>query len=313
MMNKLDNIHDKFFKKVFSEKKNINTFLKIALPKPLQAHLNFNKLKIDSTGYVSNDIKEYFSDIVIKTEIIADEQKKHPSDIYILFEHKSYSDKKIFFQLLRYMYLMWEMDMKANKPLRAIIPLVFYHGSSTWQTAENFNDQFHVPKIMKQYMLNYQYILFDTNAVDLNHIDNQELRENVYLLTSLLLMKSAHNRDIESIIRVFDFWQEKGFIKDPLDKLFFFTYIVATKEVKEEKLMEIFSEKNIPGGEIMPTLAREWYDSGRKEGKQQGKENRDREIVLHMFRQQVSIADIERLTGIRQTEIKRIIANEKKN
>jgi len=120
-MGKLDNIHDKFFKKVFSDVVNVRTFLKLSLPKPILKSIDIKNIKIDSTEYITGEMKRYFSDIVIKTKIIGKSEKdkekdkqekknkkaKRDADIYILFEHKSYQSEKILFQLLRYMYLMW--------------------------------------------------------------------------------------------------------------------------------------------------------------------------------------------------------------
>ena len=36
-------------------------------------------------------------------------------------------------QLLRYMDLRWQQDSVDKKPLRVIIPLVFYHGAGAWR------------------------------------------------------------------------------------------------------------------------------------------------------------------------------------
>ncbi len=118
-------IHDNFFKKTFKDKKNIRDFLKLSLPEEIKGEIDYSFIKIDNTGYVSENIKGYFSDIVIKTRLKSKTGKDRPlnADIYILFEHKSYKDKRIFVQLLKYMYLMWQKDADNNKPLRVILLL----------------------------------------------------------------------------------------------------------------------------------------------------------------------------------------------
>jgi hypothetical protein len=73
----------------------------------LRKELDFSKLSPDATSYISDEYKESLSDIVVKCRTKAEGT---PVDIYILFEHKSYQDKKILLQLLRYMHLMWEKD-----------------------------------------------------------------------------------------------------------------------------------------------------------------------------------------------------------
>ncbi len=131
-------VHDKFFKKTFSDKKNIRDFLKLSLPEGIKEEIDYSFINVDNTGYVSENIKGYFSDIVIKTRLKSKTGKDSPlnADIYILFEHKSYKDKRIFVQLLKYMYLMWQKDSDNSKPLRIVLPLVFYHGGSWWDNFE---------------------------------------------------------------------------------------------------------------------------------------------------------------------------------
>ncbi len=132
-------VHDNFFKKTFSDKKNIRDFLKLSLPEEIKDEVDYTFLKIDNTGYVSENIRGYFSDIVIKTRLKTTPGKNNRinMDIYILFEHKSYKDKKIFMQLLKYMYLMWQNDSENNKSLRIILPLVFYHEKASGTSPGN--------------------------------------------------------------------------------------------------------------------------------------------------------------------------------
>ena len=54
--------------------------------------------------------------------------KKYPTYIYILFEHKSKSDRFTVFQLLKYMIKIWDRYAKERNLLPGIIPVVYYHG-----------------------------------------------------------------------------------------------------------------------------------------------------------------------------------------
>ena len=51
-MGKLDNVHDKFFKKIFEDKENIREFLKISLPEDILKSIELESIEIDPTGYV---------------------------------------------------------------------------------------------------------------------------------------------------------------------------------------------------------------------------------------------------------------------
>ena len=123
-MGEIKNVHDKFFKKVFSKKENIKDFLKVTFPQ---------------------------------------------------IEHKSYKDKKVILQLLSYMLKMWKRDMGDKRPLRIIIPLVFYHGRKKWDIPVKF-------------------------------------RENINLLTGIVLMKNVYYNNYSNLRYIFNLWAKTGLI-----------------------------------------------------------------------------------------------------
>lgn len=311
-MIEIDKIHDKVFKKTFSDPNNVKTFLKIALPKPLKKIIDFSKIDIDLTNYVSDKFKESFSDIVAKTKMKTEDGKDVDADIYILFEHKCFRDEAIFIQLLKYMYFMWQKDIDENRPLRIIIPLVFYHGEEKWTIPQSFSDQFNVDEEVKKILLNYRYVLFDTEHWDFEKETNEELKDNVFLLTSLVLMKSAFKKDLETIKKIFKFWHEKGFTKDKDKMLFFLLYISATKDMSQDTIKKIFEESKIEGGDLMPTLAQRWIEQGKQAGIQEGIQVGEKKgiskVVLNMYRKKVNIEEISDYTGLSKEEIEKIIS-----
>ncbi len=272
-------VHDKFFKKTFSDKKNIRDFLKLSLPEGIKEEIDYSFINVDNTGYVSENIKGYFSDIVIKTRLKSKTGKDSPlnADVYILFEHKSYKDKRIFVQLLKYMYLMWQKDSDNSKPLRIVLPLVFYHGGSWW---DNFETE-------------------------------PGLKKNIFLLTSLMLLKSAADNNHEIIEKIFYFWIEKGFIDTSKDEklVFFLTYIVSTRDIPERELINLIEEKKLLGGDSMPTLAQRWIEEGKTEGliegKLEGKIEGKIEDARKMCEKGFSLEDIIDITGLSQEDLKK--------
>ena len=96
--NKIINPHDKFFKEIFSKKKEAKEFLSHYLPEDIKAIIDLSTLSIFKDSFIEKELQEYFSDILYKVEI-----KDQPAWIYLLFEHKSYPDSIVAFQLLRYM------------------------------------------------------------------------------------------------------------------------------------------------------------------------------------------------------------------
>ena len=307
-MDKIRNVHDKFFVKIFSNIENIRSFLKIALPDEILKVLDFSNIEFDLKSYITGDIKGFFSDMVVRVQIQTEENKRLSTDIYFLFEHKSYQDKKIFIQLLKYMYLMWQKDIDAGNPLRLIMPIVFYHGKSKWKMSQSFNDQFKVNKEVKKFLLNYKYILFDTNSWDLDDKRNEKLRDNINLIAYLFLMKSAFQQGLESIKKLIHFWHEKGLVEDIDLLLSSLNYIVSIKDVAPEELIKILKESEIQGGEIMPSLAQRWIEQGIEQGIEEGRVEGKIETARELIKNGVAVDVIARSTGLSKKELEKIAA-----
>ncbi len=307
-MIKVDDIHkahNNVFIKTFSDPENVKVLLNMALPEPVRNVIDFSKIEIGFTTYVSDDIKDYYSDIVVKTRIKTKtgDQEDMDLDIYILVEHKSTAENKSLVQMLKYMYLEWQNDIDQKRPLRVIIPLVFYHGKNTWNVPRSFADQFKVKDEVKKFLLNYRYILFDTKDWNFLAEANRELKDNVFLLTALVLMKSAYNEDMETIKAIFRLWYERGFIKNKEKVIFFLLYVSFIRDLSLEELKKTLEESKIEGGDFMPSLAQRLIDQGKKEGL---KENA-KETARRMLSADFSIEDIIKFTGLTEQEIKELM------
>ena len=308
-MQEIKNVHDNLFKNVFGNVDNTRAFLQKTLPETLIKVIDFSKMSIDCTNYVSKKFKEGLSDIIVKTVMINEEGKELKTDIFILIEHKSYKDEKIFIQLLFYMYLMWQKDQSDGNPLRVIIPLVFYHGKDEWDIPQSFLGKFAVSNEIKKFLLDFSYVLFDTQDWNFKEEKNGGLRDNVFLLTAVTLMKSAFNEDFESIREIFKFWHESGFIRERENMLFFLAYLSETKDIDPEKLKIILEESKINGGDIMPTLAERLREEGRNEGKEkwmnEGRNEGKLEAARTLLREDFTIEQIVKFTGLSEEQLKK--------
>ncbi|HLP44931.1 MAG TPA: hypothetical protein VK469_03245 [Candidatus Kapabacteria bacterium] len=143
---------------------------------------------------------------------------------------------------------------------------------------------------------------------------NGGLRDNVFLLTAVTLMKSAFNEDFDSIREIFKFWHESGFIREKENMLFFLAYLSETKDIDPEKLKKILEESKINGGDIMPTLAQrlrdegkeKWMNEGINEGRNEGIYEEKRQTARRMLREDFPIEQIVKITGLTEEEIRRL-------
>ncbi|MGD2093210.1 MAG: Rpn family recombination-promoting nuclease/putative transposase [Candidatus Aminicenantes bacterium] len=244
-MSEIDKINDKLFKETFKKKENVRTFMKKALPEEIKERIDFSDIEIGPTNYVSKEFKYLFSDIVVKTKMKSKSGGRINTDICFILEHKTEGRIKIFIQFLKYMVQEWQRDIDEKKPLRIIIPLVFYHGERDRKVPQCFVDQFDVDDEVKAFLLNYRYILFDSKAWDFRHESNEELKNNVFLLTAMAMMKYAYSDDMESIEEIFKFWHEKGFTDDVENVVFFLIYISETRNISRDQIKKMLEKSKM--------------------------------------------------------------------
>jgi len=181
---------------------------------------------------------------------------------------------------------------------------------------------------VKHFLLDYRYVLFDTNPWDFRDENNSDLKENVFLFTAMVLMKAAYKNDTEAIFEIFKFWHERGFIEKKDIVLFCLSYISHTHEISRDKLKNILDESKIDGGKIMPTLAQQFKEEfkeefmqtiglqlkdegkeeGKREGKREGKKEGKEETARELIKRGVDINIIAEATGFPKEEVEKLAA-----
>jgi len=156
----ITNPHDKFFKETFSNKDTATDFFKQTIPFDLSSKIDFASLDFDSNSYIDDELKEYFSDIVYnciyKTNISI--------KIILLFEHKSYTPDYPHLQLLKYLLKIWETNLKQDKKIIPVIPVIFYHGKERWQIKPFSNYFTGIDETLKYYIPEINYLLTDLSS-----------------------------------------------------------------------------------------------------------------------------------------------------
>ena len=126
-MTEINNLHDTFFRETMSHKEVAADFLANYLPAGLLGHVQLETLSITKDTFVDKKQAAHYSDVLYQVKLTGN----RPGFVYFLFEHKSYPDRFISLQLLRYMTEIWELYRKQHKDtkiLPLIIPIVVYHG-----------------------------------------------------------------------------------------------------------------------------------------------------------------------------------------
>lgn len=135
-MGKLNQPHDKYFRATFGKVDFAKDFLNNYLPEALIEMVDMSTLEPQPTSYISKELQEQFTDLLFRVDISGQE-----AYVYFLFEHKSYQDRMVIFQVLKYMIAVWEAKIaedltrrkeeniqgEAEVEIPTVIPLVVYH------------------------------------------------------------------------------------------------------------------------------------------------------------------------------------------
>ncbi len=277
-----ENPHDKFFKTVFSQKEVAVDFLRHYLPSEVRDLLVPESLEYVKESFVDPHLREFFSDLVFTVSL-----KTGTSGlVYILLEHKSYQEPHTAFHLLRYILNLWEQSLTRPKAGRfpIIIPIVLYHGATSWNAGTSLRDLVHYPQELQTYLPDFQYILWDAAAYAdddiagiamlqaalllFKHIFQPDLRERLPHILALLSKLVTARSGIEFLITIITYLLNAS----PTDSLGY----DDVKRAVDEAFPNI-------GGTVMPTIADVLRQEALEQGLEQGMLQNGREAVLEIL------------------------------
>ncbi|WP_035277597.1 Rpn family recombination-promoting nuclease/putative transposase [Desulforegula conservatrix] len=265
--NRVQNPHDKFFKETWTNPEVARNFMGHYLPSEIVSAMNLDSLEICKDSFVTEELGEFFSDILYKIGI-GDES----GYVYFLFEHKSYPDAGIHFQLLQYIVEIWRQHRKENKSgkLPPIIPLVLYHSEKRWEVDTKFSSAVILPnENFLQFVPDFSFILYD-----LSRYTDEDIKGEILLKVALLVMKHIFDEELApKLPGIFGLFVEL-ISKDTGLKYIetLLKYILSgTESVNEKDLASALNQVAGPKGEaIIMTAAERLMQIGREEGIQQG-------------------------------------------
>ena len=271
-----NNIHDSFFKNMFSVKENLQDLLQGTLPRELLKKVHLDTLEYDPTEYVDRELDPYFRDINCNM-LYGDKRVK----ISLLYEHKSYPSKSIHLQLLRYILNVWESQAGSKQELTPVIAIVFYHGKKRWISQEIVKN---IPEEVKRFVPLFDYVLFDTKDYEENPVLAREILREI---------RNIEKTNIQRIL--FYLYNVSGMAPEKIDQIMK-TISPESKDVFEEyriRLIEQGIEQGIEKG----------IEQGIEQGIEKGIEQGLKEIAVNMITKGYSDEQIKEITNL---SIKRI-------
>ena len=242
-------------------------FLRNYLPEEVFSCLDEESIHLRKDSFVDKELRAYFSDLLYQASL----KDGSESYVYVLFEHKSYPEPLIAFQLLRYMVKIWEQDLRQgfSAKLSSIIPIVIYHGTARWNIDERFISLFKCPKEIECFVPDFSYAL-----CDISRFSDEEIRGVVVLKSTLLLLKYILRDELrDHLPKILRLLRELTGKKTGMEYLeTVLTYVSRGTDRVDEEDVRCAVEEAFPqiGGDIMPTLAEKWIEQGQQQGLQQG-------------------------------------------
>jgi len=302
----LSNPHNAFVRGMLERREAALDFFKQYLPADIAKQLDFTTLTILKESFVDKELSQHFSDILYRVKI--DEKESY---IYLLFEHKSYGDRRVAFQLLRYMVRIWDNYLKHNpraKRLPVIVPFVLYHGKAKWSISTGFASLVEEVASTERYLPSFEY-----EIADISHIPDDRIKGGLLVRAFLLLLK--HNRR-EKLFKALPeiFHLVRGLSAETRTTEYvemFLRYVMATtEEEKKDQLKKQVRKSLEEGGRIMPTIAqsliREGMEKGKAEGMEKGMEKGKLEAARNMISRGMPNVDIRDITGLSIRKIQQI-------
>ena len=163
--------------------------------------MDFDTLKISKDTFIDDKNRENESDMLYEIEVNGEK-----TYLYLLFEHKSYDYKYTALQLLKYMYNIWDLDIKQkrvskNGKLQPIIPFVFYCAEQDWTRGKTFSYLLEeIPEYLKNYIPDFEYLILNLYSTRFNEIKGEVLTQIMLKTMKIVFMEGLEIEEIASEI-----------------------------------------------------------------------------------------------------------------
>ena len=316
----INNIHDKGYKDIFSNKDEFYEFLRDFVDENVAKEINPESLMVIDKSFILPDYAELESDLIYRCTIGEDE-----IIIYVLLEFQSSVDYRMSVRLFFYIAELWRDVIKNTNKLEyekkefklpAILPVVIYNGKEKWTAAKTLGEQINKKDLLKDYSIDFKY-----PVIEINNFKKESLYEAQTLISAFFALDQNMNwtefltRLIE-ISKIYkDLTEEKKNILKHWLKV-----TIDTSEYKEieETIEVLFDEEEVlkMTSNLSKILEKEFEDremkgeiKGELRGELRGELKAKEENALNFLKLGVNEEIVAQGTGL---SIKRIIELKKK-
>lgn len=270
--------------------------------------MELDSLMPSQNTYITEDIRELFSDIVFTCKLNSGRE----AFCSILIEHKSYKDPFVGFQIGAYLFGGYLQQIKNREPFRGIIPLVFYHHEDKWtyRPVESYFED--MPEELRRFIPRFDVIFFDVKQLS----DETIFDIRNIALTTMFMTQKHHNQPIELLDRmekIFESLQTQE-ERNSFERNFVY-FMVAFK--KNDQIIDIIQKsKDKPINNVFMTLYEslisEGVIKGEIKGRAEGRLDGKIEVILNGFDKGHSISLLANITDFTEDEVIKILKEHKR-
>ena len=307
-------IHDRVFRHAFDSPETAAELAANLLPSRYRRRIAGAAVNVSAESFVESDLRGRFTDLLIEFRRPAERTTSVVSGggrgrrrargggddalyLYVLVDHKSQPERWVSFQLLRYIVSVWERLLRDNERMRLlpeIVPVVLYHGLSTWRYPLQFSELVegvsggvkHIPR-------------FEPLFVDIGAMEADALQGGIRTVVALLVLKYLSRRiDEQAAALLLDAMHREALT--PQLQAFFEPLYTALLEAKEQEEIEVLlaqarRRRYSDSEEALMTYGEQL----RTEGKEEGRLRDKREVLVRLLSRKfaVSAADQRLIEG----------------
>lgn len=301
--------HDATFRQFLTQPEVARDFMELHLPAELRAICDLSTLKLESSSFVEDNLRQYFSDMLYSLKTTAGD-----GYIHVLIEHQSTPDKHMAFRLIRYAVAAMQRHLElGHKKLPLVIPMLFYTGKrSPYPYSTRWLDEFDNPELAGK--------IYGTAfpLVDVTVIPDDEIANHRSMAALTLLQKHIHHRDLAELVDRLAPILLAGYLSST-QVVSLVHYIVQAGETSDaEAFVRQLAQRVPQHGDTLMTIAQQLerkgmekgFQLGRQEGRQEGHSEGERDAKLKIARAMLQNGfdrnAVMKMTGLTADELAQI-------
>lgn len=288
-------------RETFQDKKEVAIFFKNTLPPEVVKLLNLENLE---SSFISEELKQEQTDLLFQIPL----KSGNKTNVYLLFEHKSYLDNSIYIQLLGYLTEIYRNQHRNGEPISVVIPFVFYHGEKEWKLGNRLLDQFVLTNqevdILKDFIPNFKIDLFDLKEIEL-----KDKLESITFQVTLGVVQKIREGDLEFISHLPGLFSLLQAIEEESKKVAILRklllYIYWARDLKPTELNVVLQRSKLEQyEELAMTTAERLISEGMQRGIEQGIEKGKLEDASKMLSKRIDLKTVLEITGLSEKTLK---------